>query len=540
MMRLGGKLGIPLLGKARRFAAVDFDSRQLRVVLAEQAGGLVRVGKLASLPLPEGLDVAHAEAFGFFLGRTLKDIGFRGAGVVMNVPRSQAVLKPLKLPPGTAGEELAGMVHYQVGKELAFPAQDAVIDFTHQSHYDAGREDWPGGEADQSGETEEVDVLAAAIRLSVVDYYRRVAEAAGVKLLRLGLRPYANMRCLEACGELAAGRSLAAIHITADETEIDVLADRTLAFSRSAVESVAAAADAGRSAVAETVGSLVTEVARSLQSYEALKRGEQIDAAIVAGGTGLESEVARQLTQRLGVPCGTLQPQRAFESRPEAPIRLPAAGERASSAFISALGLAVVHPATGRLPFDFLNPRRPSVRRDARKIRVAAAAVAAAVILLAAVTSGWVYLDAKEDRVKSLQAAAAKLSREIKVLQKRADRLGAIEAWAAGGQKWLDHLAYLSCVFPPARDVYLTGLRTHGENSVSFRVQGLNSEAITALSRRLDRAGYLVKPGPIKTVSDSHGYVYNTTLRVSVSPDVKIDLATTRPAERPSDEEKEG
>ncbi len=512
------------MGKARRFAAVDFDSRRLRVALAEPSASGTRISNLTSVAIPEGMDVGDPQAMGRMLGQTLRDVGFRGAGVVMSVPRSEAVLKPLTLPPGTHPEELAEMVHYQVARELPFPPQDAVVDFTTERHYDAARDERDRTESDDEPGAEEVSILVAAIRLSVVDYYRQVAEASGVKLLRLGLRPYANMRCVEACDPRTDRQRLAVVNITADETEIDVLCRGSLEFSRSIVKIVSAtdAPDA-----TDAVTALVTEIARTLRSYEAVSRRERIDAVLVAGGTGAEDRAAKLLAGRLGVPCQILQPANAFTERIEGPVH---------PEFISALGQALAHPAADEMPFDFLNPKRPPVRRDPRKTRAMVVAIAAVVLLLGAVASGWAYRRGKQNAYNSLRGKQKDLEELIEKAKPLADRVEAVEAWAAADRAWMDHWAYLSCLFPSARDVYVTSLKTNSDGSITITVQARSNDAITELGRRLNEAGYEFTPGQIKTGNDPHEYLYNTTVRVFAREEMKIDLSTTQPVARPKDD----
>jgi len=338
---------------SKRFCAVDFDSRQVRIVHATQAGAAARLLKLATAQVPPGLDVENAEAVGEFLGRTLDQMGLRGAWVLMNVPRSKAVLKPLTLPPVAHPGELAGMVLYQAEKELTFRPEDTVVDFTSERHY--GVE--PAGSDEPQGE----HVLAAAVRRGVVEHYQRIAKAAGARLLRLGLRPYANMRCLEAYGGQEPGARLALVHLTADETEIDILSGNSLTFSRAAIVEVPFGGEGAEAELQEAVQVIVTEVARSLQSYMTVDRDHRIDSVLLAGGTGIESRVAAELDKRLAVQCQTFDPSQALG------LEEPGAG---ASGFISALGLAVGQAGRAEPPFDFLNPKRPVVRRDLTRIAV--------------------------------------------------------------------------------------------------------------------------------------------------------------------------
>jgi len=503
----------------RRFSAIDFDSRQLRVAEAEATSSGVRILKLVTADMPAGLDMADAQAVGAFIGQTLDQMRLRNTFIIMSVPRGQAVLKPLVLPPVDTTSELAGMVQYQAEKELSFRPDEAVVDFTLESHYGTGQA--------AGGETEGENVLVAAVRRPVVEYYRTIAQAAGTKLLRLGLRPYANVRCVEAYAHDETLARVAIVHVTADETEIDVIESGALTFSRSALLKVPPEAEADEAAIREAVGAVATEVARSLQSYLGVERGHKIDAVRVAGGTGIESAVAEELKRRLSIRCERLNPAPALgleDSGPDA------------SAFVSVLGLALGQAPDATPPFDFLNPKRPVVQRDLRKLGVIAAAAAFVLVIVSVVASASLYYYAAESRVGALTEEYNRLKEENHKVGALAKRVETIEGWVRGGRNWLDQWAYLSAVFPSCTETYVTSLKTNLDGSVSFVVKAKNNEAINDLGKRLAAAGYDFKPGQVTTGGDPYGYGYSTTVKIMVKPDMKVDLATVSPVPRPEDD----
>jgi len=523
MRSLRGKLE-ELVSRLRqkRFVAVDFDSRMLRIVQAERSGNRCRILKHLEVPLPEGLDMSQAGPIGEFLARTLREMRLGGPGVLMNVPRGQAVLKPLRLPGGLDESELVGMVRYQAAKELPFSPAEAVIDFMVQGRC--------GGESSPPQTGAGLDVLAAAVRLEVLDHYRQIALAAGLKLRRLGLRPCSNMRCVEACTVQRKDGSLVVVHVTAEQTEIDVLVNGALAFSRSAVVKPAPGKPGDEQDVNKSVHAVVTEVARSLQSYQAVQRAGQIDAVVLAGRTGIEPKLAEELSRHLEVPCEILTPARA--------LGLPDDGDGAS-AFIAVLGLAIGHCGPARLPFDFLNPKRPQVRRDVKKIRTAAMAGGVAVLLLAGLVGRTMYLSGTEGQLKAMEAQLSprgELVKENRRLKDLASRLESIDAWVESGRNWLDHWAYLSSLFPPCREAYITGLKTNPDGSMAFTVRARTSEVITDLGKRLAEAGYDFKPGQIATGDDPFGYPYGAGVKLIVQPEMKVDLASLKASPRPGDD----
>jgi len=495
-----------------RVLAVDIDGRWLRMVLADVSNVGTRVRRVASTELPADLDPSDAAAVGGFLRRTLEAMGLSGAAVVMNVPRAQAVFKPLLVPPVAEEAELASVVRYQAEKELAFRPDEAVIDFAREVHY--GVEMTP---EEAAGE----HVLVAAVRRPVVEFYRRVAEAAGVRLLRLGLRPYADIRALEAFASTGPG-TLVLAHLTGEEVEIDIVDRGGLAFSRSARLSAAGAGAEGSAPAAA-----LQELVRSVQSYLAVERDRRIDRVLVAGGTGAEAEVAAEAGERFGVPAAVFDPSDRL-----AGVEVPGP----PSAFISALGLAVCQGDVAAPPFDFLAPKRPRPRRDPVRTVATVGTVGLLLVVGAAFAGGAVHLYRAGAVLAERQAQLAQLKKEAKPTLLLAKRLGQIEEWVAEGRNWLDHLAYLSACFPPCQEVYATGLRTGEDGTVTLSVRARTGDAIDALADRLTKAGYAFKPGQVTTAEDKFGYGYMTAAKVIAPARMKVDLAGLPVPRRPSDD----
>jgi len=90
----------------RRFAAVDSDGLHLRVVYAERLGRIVRVLKSSAVAIPDSIDAGDPRQLGALLRQTLRAMRLRGVGLLMNVTRAKAVLKPVSLPAGASQNEV--------------------------------------------------------------------------------------------------------------------------------------------------------------------------------------------------------------------------------------------------------------------------------------------------------------------------------------------------------------------------------------------------------------------------------------------------
>jgi len=502
--------------KIGRLLALDFDGRRLRLVRADVSGGRTRIDRFLTASMPADLDADDPRAVGAFVGRTLAGARLTGLPLVMTVPRAKAIFKPLVLP-GVADEaELAGMVRFQAQKELTFRPEEAVIDFTLEAHY--------GVEPPPADEAEGQHVLAAAVQKDVVRYYEQMAEAAGVTLLRLGLRPYANMRSAQVYAGGDDARQ-AVIHLMPGEAEIDIVEHGGLTFSRSADITLPAEGDtpSDREAALEAA---VQEIARSVQSYLAVERDRRLDRVLVAGGTGTEAAVAEALGPRLRAPAAVFDPSPHLKTR-DVPDDL--------SAFVSVLGLAEGEGDSAPA-FDFLHPKQPPVRRDPTRKIVLGTAAAVVLVVVSAFAGAAIHLYNANAELTARQRELKEVEKAAKPTLVLAKRVAAMEKWLGEGREWLEQWAYLSATVPPCQEVYVTSLTTSDDGTVSLSVKARSSQAIDALGEQLAQAGYGFKPGQVTTTKDKYGYNYVTGAKAIVTADMEVDLGEVQSEPRPAND----
>ena len=566
MARYLQQLNDRMARRGRRFVAVDFDSRRLRVVSAKRTGAKADILKCHSVEVPADIAVGDAAMFGAFLRKALRKLHLGGKPVLMSVPRSQAVIKPLSLPAGTPQAEVAAMVHFQVDKELPFRVEDAVVDhIPGGGHY---------GAADGATSGEGVNVLVAAVRLPTVDYYRRLAEAGQFRLLKLGLRPSTTACCVRACDEAAENKSVAMVHVGFDEIEISVLHGGSLSFTRSvsvrntppnggpprpvetlppiplvpangsspsananghAPPAVAAGVPPAASPLppppspGPSVAMAMLEIVRTLQSYQALQRQGQIAMVLVAGDTGIEADLVNELTSRLKMSCRRLSTDKLVRK-----------GTPPDDAMAAALGLALGHSAD-KIEFDFLAPRRPPVHRDAKQTKMVAAVIAVLLVVGGLLAANYVYLEGKDEQLRKKQDELKKLQKTDEELKKLAAQAAAVDGWARGRQNWLAHWAYLSDLLPDAKSVYLQNLTVSPATNVQTKIKGRPDEPVATLSftlRARDREiitditkdlmqeasrptpSYVLTPSGIDPCNDEHGYPQQMRFSLTVPQDM--------------------
>jgi Tfp pilus assembly PilM family ATPase len=555
--------------------AIEVDGTSLRLVNAANPSTVTRVSA-APLDLPPDTDRTDPELMGKAIAASLDRARVRPGAVVMGVPRASVLLRTFSLPALDDLEEVAAMVHLQLGRDLPFPIREAVIDFKVRP---SAAPTADGSESVNQRVSEgqlthplthtsptlaappaaKRDVLVAVVKREVVDFYTRTATAAGLKLVALGLLPHANARGLIACRLAEGGKGVAIVTLRPDEVGIDVVAQESLLFSRGASikppgESAAGTLDLATPAPADAqttppgnpaaspeqpaaappekplsfVEAATIEVVRSLHSYAGMEVGNAVTKVVVGGSTGQEAALVETLQTRLSIPCSLLDLGKV--------MGLGLAEGELGAGSLSALGLALGANDEEGLPFDFLNPKRPAVPRDTRKT-VALLGTATAVALLLFVFGLRQHLIHQRQKLKqSVAAELAQAKKKRPFYRQTRQQLVAIQNWSQYGRNWLEHYAYLTGMLPPSEDIYVTSLTISGSGVIRLMVQVRNGAVLAKLDKQLRAAGYEVKPLAITPGEEKFGYGFRSTVELEVPANMKIDLAKVRPPPRPADD----
>jgi type IV pilus assembly protein PilM len=530
-------------GRRTSITAVDLESGWLHVAHAALRGSTPRITRHAArpLPLPAPADNRPEDpaALGETIARTLAQARLDVGPVVLGIPRSQAILRVLSLPPAHRASEIAAMVHLQVRRDLPFPIEDAVLDFlvlppapeTAASDPAPAPAPPPGGEGSPasptSAATHPTRVLVAVVRRETVAFHTDLARAAGFKLQALALRPLAAGRAAVLCSPEAARGCTAIISSRGTEIAFDVLLDGTLAFSRvgslpapprpeSALPPSADAPPAAAAPGPSLVDTAVLETSRSLHSYEGTPGHHRIDTFLVTGTTGAEHDLGEALARSFGIPVHRLDPARALAGTP--------LDDAHPNGALTAIGLAVSALDPDGLPIDFLAPKRPPAPRDHRRVRRLAFAAAGLALLLSVLglRAHWIR---QRERVRTdLQAQVTLATKNLAGFRAVRTQARSVGDWIAGSRNWLDHLALLGALLPPSRDLYLTAFSTSARNNLSLSVRVRGGEILDRLGADLRAAGYSVKPAGITPVNDRFGYRFQATLEIEVPPKLTNDL----------------
>lgn len=535
-----------------QITALELDGVSLRVVQAVRNGTASTVTSILALPLelPAVPDRAPAEpgspsvpvvagpdpaVLGQAMGRAMDKARVKPAVAVMGLSRSQVLVRLLTVPLMEDLRELAAIVQLQMARDLPFSAGDAVIDFVVCRTMPAPppRLAGPGGGEGRSADVPpplatgpKLEILAVVAQRSVVDFHHRLAAAAGFKLAGLGFLPAAGARCVEACEVTGLPPAFAHVSLKGGDADVDVVSDHVLVFSRSLRQGPSE----GSPAVEPPTGHpLAIDVLRTLRSYAGVgPSAPRPGKILVSGSTGLEEVLARRLAADTGLPADALDVGTG--------LRLPPGSQSQAAGAVAVAGLALGFLDSGALALDFLNPKRPPVERDLRKIRIlAAVAAVGCLVLLAAGVRSWL-LGKRQKTLNALNQEIAAAEKPRNLYRQTVQQAGVVNEWIRGRRDWLNHYAYLSAVLPASEEVHLTSLAITGPRALRLAVQARSGETLAKVEKQLRAAGYEVRPLSITPGADRNGYEFRSTVELLVPEKLRIDLSKVKPPPRPADD----
>jgi len=217
-------------------------------------------------------------------------------------------------------------------------------------------------------------------------------------------------------------------------------------------------------------------------------------------------------------------------------LKLPADARADAPGATAAIGLALGYADADGLPFDFLNPKRPAVPRDLRRIKILAGlAGAAALFLLVAGLRTWL-VGKRQAVLDAVTAEAVTAEKHRPAYRKVISQAAVVNDWVGGERDWLLHYAHLTAVLPRSEEIFLTSFAVSGPGALRLGVRAKSGAILAKMEKQLRAAGYEVKPLAITPGTDKNGYEFQSTVELVVPPKLKVDLTKLQPPERPADD----
>ncbi len=483
----------------RNILAVDWDTRYVRFVHAKIRKGTVRIDRLFSVDVPEQVEIDNAEQLGGMIRGVLKQQKIRTDRVILDVPRDKALLTTLKLPM-TDPNELPAMVEFQIGKEIPFPLSQAVVDFAMPETSSDGP----------------ADVLVGTVRRDIVSYYQQTCEHAGLKLARLGLRPYANKEAIH--GLFGPGRfqCVVMVDIGPRLTEIDVVMNGKLSFSRagsvsipkpiapgsdqlqadSAILSTDDSTDSaiiqfpkshapGTSDVDRVVSALVVEVTRTIEAFRSSTPGVDVEMIVVGGSVGMEEQVARALKERYSATVEVYNPSAQFG--------WPEEKGKEARAFSAALGLVSAYAGDSQFDFDFLHPKRTVTAAERRLKKAPLIGVAALLFVSAIGVLYWKVINPKRAELSGIREQIDDYKERLEDLEAIEEkRIAVADAFDKDQVIWLDEMNRLCTLLPSNKTMLLKFIDMDADDAeINLKLESKDRQTVLDSVDKID--GYRLR-----------------------------------------------
>ena len=464
----------------RSIVCIDWDERSLRILDGQHRRGSLKVRKVVHVQLPAEMNSRDPAEMGAFLKQVLAEHRIRTRRAIVDVPRQDAVFTLMSLPHGSI-EEMSAMVHVQAAKELPFAKDQAVVDFAITGDLKEGMR----------------DVWVAAVRTAVVDRYRQTVLDAGLKLERIGLRPYANTAALGP-EQTFVGRTLM-VDIGPSMTEINVIADGRLVYSRAASVSVpveglnakpvkapAEEIPAGEDTIPlldesaprlEPMEALLIEVSRTVEAYRSTAPGSTIGQVVLAGAVTLDKRVVDLFERRFSVPV------RVYEAPPTAVWRR--SKEVSAAPFSTVIGLALSSMSEGETCFDFLHAKEPETAGRVRKRQRPVLVATIAVFVVAAGLLAYQPIRSRKATIADLKENVRFSNKDQKERKELFDRLEDVRAWQTKNVVLIDKFKRLAEAFPSNKEGYIVKLECNEKGVLSLDMVTKDRMVATAMVGRV-------------------------------------------------------
>lgn len=459
--------------------AVEITPNQVLVAAAQKAtGARLRLNYAGGVAIDADQDTQT-------IGQQLKELvdanGWTRSDTVVVVSRSEGELREISLPP-SPDDELPDMVRFKAKSDFASFNDRWLLDFVTLD----------------SDATQSRRVLASAIPPEVADRAREIVEAAGLRLKRLVLRPFATVECLGK--ELQDGSSLI-IHPGDGNTDL-IVANGTRPVSTRTIRS-----NGSQTPEAQNQ-QLISEVRRTLASLKRQPGVGEISKVILVDDPSTNKHLAGNLNQRLGLAVTSVDPFSNIDTHKS--VGQGDFAEPRRWQYASLVG-GLQDFADDRSPaIDFLNPTRPPEVKTDRSRYWLYGGVAGLATLFAIGFAWWT--------LRSQAAEKSKLTADLKVATEANDAEGVrpsvdqilartdkIDQWKRNDINWLEELDQFSRNFLTADEAMVETMnfrlrKSKPQIEVTFRAA--SEEIESAATKELEKRPYLVDPSQSRKLAD--------------------------------------
>lgn len=411
------------------YLAIDLEPHRICGVLADISGGHVRVSKTFAAKVPDGVLTSPPET-GAWLRQVLAQSGVSANKVMVLLPREDVVVRHLELPPST-DDELPTIVRFQAATKSTVPLDQVALDFLPlpQRPDVAGR-----------------DVLLVTVPQERIAKLYGAAVIAGLEVVSVGVSSIATSELVlaaESASTKAPGELALIVARHGDRVEMSVVGNGHLYFSHS-TQTVPDRAE-------QACPAILAEISRSLVANSKRLPPGNFARIWLIGGAKEDVELGKALKDRFNCDVARLDPFTANGVEVKGSV-----SNAEHSAFAGPIGQLAGFGRETLRAVDFLNPRRPVVKKDYSAYKKIGA-LAASVLLIVGLF-GFRSMKVKEIQQKVSETnQAIKEKQELnKSMEPKVAIVGKIDDWVAGNINWLEETQDLAVTMNGTERKYLT------------------------------------------------------------------------------------
>lgn len=430
--------------------AVNWDEREVRIVLATAGGDSLQVRAADSILLDEvsrhereksdaakeSADTETEETVSETSAEELAGLAIsellarhkisRRVTTLAAVNRGSVELINFDVPP-VEEEELPELVGNLALREAQHLTDQSVLDFSLVGN-------------DPTSPRHVTAAVLSGVELAKIN---TTLDTSGLKASRLLLRPYATAS-LFAQTASPPERTVLLVSRVGNEIDLIVLVDLQVVFFRSFRVSEGSAEHAEE----EMVSRLVAEINRTLAvSLVHTGQAGPVQAIYLFGSAAREEKLADALKTRMDLSVLVLDP-----FGPAVVVEGPLPDE--SGDFAPLLGMLLDEAASRRHAIDFLHPRKQPPPPNRKRLWTILGSVLG-VVLLVGGWHVWGQLANVDEINEGLSRKAQELQELVKQASKKETVVKAIQEWQLTEVNWLDELHDMSLRLPTSRDAVL-------------------------------------------------------------------------------------
>ena len=497
----------------RTMLGIDITEEFIRVVDMRRRGGDIVLHRAMEIPIAAEQS-SDATSLGQLLRESLRRQGWTANKAVITLPRRLCFVRrfsvgDLPTEPGHAGKLSKHQVEAVLAvarQSILVPVEELVFDVWSSS---SATVEEPYSESD--GNVVAGAVLLGTAQKKSVDFCRRLASSAELKIQSLELRPLAAVNGLLFHWHEAREEIIAVSYVEGGYAEVAVMdAEGLLSLQSLKVQS---AENDDRLSL-----DLSGQLLRVFNTLKLSKSGavpERLFLSLVDDAIVSPAATAAKVEKKLAIPVSICD-------QPVGLIVRAAGKELALSKYVPAIGASLDGLSMSPTWFDFLHPRG-KIEEKKRHVSWKPLVLAVAAIVVAAMVFWFSLVQQRWNRLRLLDARIARMAPD------RTKMLDAKDNWrlmrpylptSFGGSRreYLYIIGEISRLFPDTKDAYITDLditeRSVGSSAGNYDIKITGNvregEIVTGFVDRLNGSEmfYEAKPGPRTSVPGNSYYSF--------------------------------